>query len=130
MGRLTKDPETRYADGKTTISKFTIAVDRKFKKDDGPSADFFNITAFGKQAEFVEKYFRKGMKMLTIGRVENYSYVKDGTTIYSTQYTAEEVEFAESKKSSEAPKEEPKEEPKDEFVEIAEDFEGLPFAPR
>ena len=62
MGRLTRDPEVRYTDGGVSIAKFSLAVDRRFKRDNGPTADFFNCTSFGKQAEFVEKYLHRGTK--------------------------------------------------------------------
>lgn len=103
MGRLTRDPEVRYAqnDNGTAVARFSIAVDRKFKRDGEPDADFFNCTAFGKQAEFVEKYLRKGIKMLIAGRIQNDNYTnKDGQTVYSVRVMVDEMEFAESKNAS------------------------------
>ena len=99
MGRLTRDPEVRYSQGQnsTAIAKFSIAVDRRFRRDGQPEADFFNCTCFGKQAEFVEKYLQKGTKVVTTGRVENDNYEKDGVKHYSVQIMVEEIEFAESK---------------------------------
>lgn len=98
MGRLTRDPEVRYTDGGVSIAKFSLAVDRRFKRDNGPTADFFNCTSFGKQAEFVEKYLHRGTKILLSGRIENNNYTnKDGEKVYSTQIVTEELEFAESK---------------------------------
>ena len=98
MGRLTRDPEVRYTDGGVSIAKFSLAVDRRFKRDNGPTADFFNCTSFGKQAEFVEKYLRRGTKILLSGRIENNNYTnKDGEKVYSIQIVTEELEFAESK---------------------------------
>ena len=98
MGRLTRDPEVRYTDGGVSIAKFSLAVDRRFKRDNGPTADFFNCTSFGKQAEFVEKYLHRGTKILLSGRIENNNYTnKDGEKVYSTQIVTEEWEFAESK---------------------------------
>ena len=85
MGRLTRDPEVRYAQNEsgTAVARFSIAVDRRFKRDGEPDADFFNCTAFGKQAEFVEKYLRKGTKMLITGRIQNDNYTnKDGQTVF------------------------------------------------
>ncbi len=100
IGRLTADPEVRYTQGQnsTAIAKFSIAVDRRFKREGEPEADFFKWTAFGKQAEFIEKYFSKGMKVVLIGREQNDNFVgKDGQKVYSTNHIVEEVEFAESK---------------------------------
>lgn len=103
MGRLTRDPEVRYSQGssQTTVSRFSIAVDRRFKRDGDPDADFFNCTAFGKQAEFVERYLHKGTKILLVGHIQNDNYTnKDGQQVYSVQVLAEEIEFAESKNAS------------------------------
>ena len=101
MGRLTRDPEVRYSQGQnsTAIAKFSLAVDRRFRRDGQPEADFFNCTCFGKQAEFVEKYLQKGTKVVASGRVENDNYEKDGVKHYSVQIMVEEIEFAESKNS-------------------------------
>ena len=103
MGRLTRDPEIRYSQGQnaTAVASFSIAVDRRFKRDGEPDADFFNCTAFGKQAEFVEKYLKKGVKVVVSGRVQNDNYTnKDGQKVYSTRIMVDEIEFAESKSSS------------------------------
>lgn len=100
MGRLTRDPETRYSQGdsQTAITRFSLAVDRRFKRQGDPEADFFNCTAFGRQAEFVEKYLKQGTKVLLTGRVQNDNYTnKSGEKVYSVQIIAEEIEFAESK---------------------------------
>lgn len=103
MGRLTRDPETRYsmkANGEqTAVGKFSLAVDRRGAgKDAEVSADFFNCTAFGKQAEFVEKYLKKGTKVLVVGRLQNDNYTnKNGEKVYSVQVITDEIEFAESK---------------------------------
>lgn len=98
-GRLTRDPEVRVTTGDkpTTIARFSLAVNRKFKREGQPDADFFNCVSFGKQAEFVEKYIKKGSKVLISGRLENNNYEKDGQTVYSNQISIEEIEFAESK---------------------------------
>ena len=102
MGRLTRDPEVRYTDGGTTVARFSLAVDRRFKREGGLEADFFNCTSFGKQAEFIEKYLRKGTKIALTGRIENNNYTnKDGEKVYSIQVMVEELEFAESKAASE-----------------------------
>ena len=104
MGRLTRDPEIRYSQGDSqlAIGKFSIAVDRKFKKQgDTVTADFFNCTAFGKQAEFVEKYLKQGTKIVVIGRIQNDNYTnKEGQKVYSVQIMVEEIEFAESKSAA------------------------------
>jgi single-strand binding protein len=102
MGRLTRDPETRYSQGESqfAIARFSLAVDRRFKRQGEPDADFFNCTAFGKQGEFVEKYLKQGTKILLSGRVQNDNYTnKNGEKVYSVQIIAEEIEFAESKAS-------------------------------
>ena len=103
MGRLTRDPEVRYGQGanQTAIGRFSIAVDRRFKREGQPEADFFNCTAFGKTGEFVEKYLKKGTKVVVVGSVQNDNYTdKNGNKVYSTQIMVDEVEFAESKNAS------------------------------
>ena len=103
MGRLTRDPEVRYSQGanQTAVARFSVAVDRRFKRDGEPDADFFNCTCFGKQAEFVERYLHKGTKILLSGRVQNDNYTnKDGQMVYSVRIMVDEIEFAESKNSS------------------------------
>lgn len=101
-GRLTRDPEIRYTDGGSSIARFTLAVNRRFKTENRPGADFVGCAAFGKSAEFIEKYFYKGMKMELSGRIQTGSYTnQEGQRIYTTDVIAEHVEFAESKKSSE-----------------------------
>jgi single-strand DNA-binding protein len=100
MGRLTRDPEVRYSQGESSlaIGRFSLAVDRRFKRQGEADADFFNCTAFGKQAEFVEKYLKQGTKILLTGRVQNDNYTnKEGQKVYSVSIIAEEIEFAESK---------------------------------
>lgn len=99
---MTRDPEVRYAE-KSTVARFTLAVDRKIKTDGQPGADFISCVAFGKTAEFIEKYFRKGMKMLLEGRIQTGNYTdKDGVKHYTTDVIAEGVEFAESKRTEQA----------------------------
>ncbi len=101
MGRLTRDPEVRYANtsnGSTAIANFSLAVDRRFKREGEPDADFFNCTAFGKTAEVIEKHVVKGTKLLITGRVQNNNYTnRDGQQVYSVQVMVDELEFAESK---------------------------------
>ena len=108
MGRLVAEPEVKYTSGEnaTCIANFRIAVDRRFKNKnnpDAPTADFFRITAFGKQGEFVQNYLHKGTKVLVTGRTENNNF-KDanGNMVYRDQDIAESIEFAESKKAAES----------------------------
>ena len=103
MGRLTRDPEVRYSQGasQTTVGRFSVAVDRRFKREGEPDADFFNCTAFGKTAEFVERYLHKGTKIVLSGRIQNDNYTnKDGQMVYSVRIIVDDVEFAESKNAS------------------------------
>ena len=101
MGRLTRDPEIHYSNGGTTIARFSLAVDRRFKREGDPTADFFDCTCFGRQAEFVEKYLRKATKIVMSGRIQNNNYTnQEGVKVYSTQIMVEEIEFAESKAAS------------------------------
>ena len=105
MGRLTADPEVRYSQGEkaTAIARFSLAVNRRFAKDGEQSADFINCVAFGKTGEFVEKYFRKGNRIALSGRIQTGSYTnKDGNKVYTTDIMVEEVEFCESKGSTNA----------------------------
>lgn len=105
MGRLTKDPEVRYSQGENAmaIARYTLAVDRKFKRDGEPNADFINCIAFGKNGEFAEKYLRKGIKILIEGRIQTGSYTnKDGVKVYTTDVVVESCEFAESKNASQS----------------------------
>lgn len=98
MGRLTKDPDVRATNEGTKIARFSLAVPRRFKRDE---ADFINCVAFGKTADFIEKYLKKGTKIVLGGRLQTGSYTKqDGTKVYTTDVIVEEVEFAESKQSS------------------------------
>lgn len=102
IGRLTKDPEVRYGGANNTaVAKYSLAVDRKFKQDGQPAADFINCIAFGKLGEFAEKYLRKGIKIAVTGRIQTGSYTnKDGVKVYTTDVVVEEQEFAESKNSN------------------------------
>lgn len=124
MGRLTRDPETRNTNG-LAITRYTLAVDRRYKDENGETgADFLNIVAFGKAAEFADKYFRKGTKVLVNGRIQTGSYTnKDGNKVYTTDIVVEDQEFAESKRDD-------KPQPatnEDGFMNIPEE-EELPFA--
>ena len=104
MGRLTRDPEVRYAQGENAmaIARFSLAVDRRRQNNtDGQTADFINIVAFGRLGEFAEKYLHKGTKVALSGRIQTGSYTnKDGVKVYTTDIIAEDIEFAESKNSS------------------------------
>lgn len=100
MGRLTRDPEVRYSQGDTptAIARYTLAVDRRTRKDGEASADFISCVAFGKSAEFAEKYLHKGTKLVITGRIQTGSYTnKDGQKVYTTDVVVEDQEFAESK---------------------------------
>ena len=101
-GRLTRDPEVRYTQGDNAmaIARYSLAVDRRFKRDGEPDADFINCVAFGKAGEFAEKYLKKGTKITVVGRIQTGSYTnKDGQKVYTTDVVVEEQEFAESKNS-------------------------------
>ena len=103
MGRLTRDPEVRYSAGENAlaIARYTLAVDRRFRRDGEATADFINCVSFGRTAEFAEKYFRQGLRIVVSGRIQTGSYTnKDGQRVYTTDVVAENVEFAESKNSS------------------------------
>lgn len=126
MCRLTKDPEIVNTTNGTTIARYNIAVDRKFKREGDPDADFFQCTSFGKQAEFVERYLTKGIKVVITGRVQNNNYTdKNGQKVYGTVILVEEIEFAESKKTGS----ENKEASSDDFINVPEGLvEELPFS--
>ena len=100
MGRLTRDPDVRYSQGENpmAIARYTLAVDRRFKRDGEQSADFINCLAFGRSAEFAEKYFKQGTKIAVSGRIQTGSYTnREGVKVYTTEVVIEEQEFAESK---------------------------------
>ena len=103
MGRLTRDPEVRYSagDNAMAIARYSLAVDRRRRANgssDEQTADFINCVSFGRQAEFAEKYLRKGTKLVVTGRIQTGSYTnKDGVKVYTTDVVVEEQEFAESK---------------------------------
>ena len=103
MGRLTRDPEVRYSAGEsgTAIARYTLAVDRRFKRDGEATADFISCVSFGRTAEFAEKYFRQGLKIIVSGRIQTGSYTNNsGQKVYTTDVVVEEQEFAEGKNSS------------------------------
>ena len=100
VGRLTRDPEVRYSQGDHATA---VAVDRRFKRDGEPTADFIPCVVFGRSAEFAEKYFRQGMRVSISGRIQTGSYTnKDGVKVYTTEVIVEEQEFAESRAESDA----------------------------
>ena len=105
MGRLTRDPEVRYSAGENSmaIARYTLAVDRRFKRDGEATADFISCVAFGRAAEFAERYFRQGIRIVVSGRIQTGSYTnRDGNKVYTTDVVVEEQEFAESKAVSDS----------------------------
>lgn len=99
VGRLTRDPEVRYSQGENTmaIARYTIALNRRFKREGDPEADFIRCVVFGRAAEFAEKYFRQGLRIAISGRIQTGSYTnKEGGKVYTTEVVVEEQEFAES----------------------------------
>lgn len=108
MGRLTRDPEVRYSQGENAraVARYTLAVNRRIQKDgDQQTADFINCLAFGKTAEFAEKYYRQGTKVVISGRIQTGSYTnRDGVKVYTTEVVVEEQEFAESKSNQQSGK--------------------------
>ena len=147
MGRLARDPEVRYSTGNKPmcVAKYTLAVNRKYKQQDGQTADFISCIAFGKQGEFAEKYLKQGIKISISGRIQTGSFEKkDGGKVYTTDVVVEEQEFAESKSANESVshsqqseprqmtlpvQEQPKETNDKEWMTIPDGFEmdGLPF---
>ena len=136
MGRLTKDPETRYTQGDNpmAISRYNLAVDRRFKREGDQNADFIPCIVFGKGGEFAEKYLRKGTKVAVVGRIQTGSYTnKDGQKVYTTEVVVEEQEFAEGKAGSQQTTQQKpaqtREESMDGFMNIPDgmDDEELPF---
>ena len=105
MGRLVRDPEVRYSQGAEplAVARYTLAVNRRFKRQGEQDADFIGCVAFGKSAEFAERYLHKGTKIVATGRIQTGSYVnKDGVKVYTTDVVVEDQEFAESKASSDS----------------------------
>lgn len=103
MGRLTRDPDVRYSTGDSSlaIARYTLAVDRRYQRNTDQTADFISCVAFGKAAEFAEKWLKQGIKIAVSGRIQTGSYVnKDGVKVYTTEVVIEEQEFAESKNGS------------------------------
>lgn len=103
VGRLTRDPEIKYSTGENPVcvARYTVACDRRLKRDNEPTADFISCVSFGKAGEVLEKYFHKGMKIGIVGRIQTGSYTnKDGNKVYTTDVVTESVEFVESKNNS------------------------------
>lgn len=130
IGRLTRDPEVRYSQGEnsTAVARYSLAVDRRYKREGDQDADFINCVAFGKNGEFAEKYLHKGMKIAVSGRIQTGSYEKDGVKHYTTDVVVEEHDFCERKGSSEGSAPEPQTDANG-FMNIPDgvDDEGLPF---
>ena len=133
--RFVRDPEIRYTPNDKCCANFSIAVDRKYKQEGQQDADFPRVIAWGKSAEFIEKYFRQGMKIVIEGRIQTGKYTnKEGQTVYTTDVVAESVEFAESKSASSnsnnsKPAESKPKIDEDGWMSIPDDVddEGLPF---
>ena len=134
IARLVRDPEIRYSQGENNmaIARYTLACDRKFKKGE---ADFIPCVAFGKAAEFAEKYLRQGTKVAVVGRIQTGSYTnKDGNKVYTTEVVIEEQEFAESKNANNSlndnnSNEKPQSAPDNSFMDIPDDVSDmLPFS--
>lgn len=138
MGRLTRDPEMRNSNGEsnTTIARYTLAVDRRYKREGEAGADFISCVAFGRSAEFAEKYFRQGLKIVITGRIQTGSYTnRDGNKVYTTDVVVEDQEFAESKAAAQEANSRPQQKPEpmpvdaDGFMNIPDGIdEELPFA--
>ena len=127
VGRLTKNPIVTYGNGGTSITKFTLAVDRQYKKEGQPTADFLNIVVFGTRGEFVEKWFHQGDPIAITGRIQTGSYEKqDGTRVYTTDIIADTADFVPGKPKGRQDAQ--PEEVNEGFMKIdASTEEGLPF---
>ena len=128
MGRLTRDPEVRYTQGDrpTAVARYTLAINRTYKRQGEPDADFISCVAFGRAGEFAEKYFKQGIRIVVSGRIQTGSYTnRDGAKVYTTDIIVESQEFAESKSSGR-----PMETPDDNgFMNIPDGLdEELPFS--
>ena len=121
MGRLTASPEVTSSASGTTIARFTVAVDRRFAKDGQQKTDFFSCSSFGKQAEFAERYLKKGTKVVISGEMRLDTVQKDGKNVTYPKVVVNEIEFAESKKSDSG------EAKNDDFLNVADNVDDLPF---
>lgn len=125
IGRLTKEPEIKLTASQTKYTNFTVAVDRRFKDQDGQrQADFINCVAWKQTAEFINKYFQKGSRIGLCGSIQTRSYEKDGQKVFITEVLVEDAEFVESKNNSQQETQKPVEPP---MVELPEDYGKLPF---
>ena len=121
-GRLTRDPEIRYSENNTCVAKYTLAVNRIYRKDGEPQADFINCTTFGKLAEFAEKYFRQGMKIAIVGHWQTGSYTnKDGKKIYTNDCIIESQEFDQTKSERQEEERTPQRSPEP----VPDDYDGF-----
>ena len=131
IGRLTRDPEIRYTQGENSmaVARFTLAVDRRFKRDNQPTADFISCICFRKTAEFVEKYCKKGTRLAVDGSWQTGSYTnKDGNKVYTNDCLVDNCEFAESKATAEQNQKKDNKSGNDDFMNIPDGVEdGLPF---
>lgn len=128
IGRLTKDPDVRGTE--TKIARYVLAVDRRYKKEGQPTADFISCVAFGRNAEFAEKYLNQGIKIGIKGHIQTGSYTKnDGTKVYTTDVVVDDQEFVESRKAAEeTPRQAPPSGPAPDFMDIPDDaLSELPF---
>ena len=133
MGRLTKDPEVKYLqdENSTAMARYALAVDRRYRKDGKAETDFISCVTFGKNAEFAEKYLRKGTKIALAGRIQTGSYTnRDGQKVYTTDVVVEEQEFAESKTAGQIAQQNPAPMTREDgFMEITDGLEEeLPFS--
>lgn len=138
MGRLTRDPDIRYTQGNEpmAIARYTLAVDRRYKRENEATADFISCVAFAKQAEFAERYLKQGIKIIVEGHIQTGSYTnKDGQKVYTTEVVIESTEFAESKNTNGSSTEDSQSRPEptdgstpDGFYNIPEGAEELPFS--
>lgn len=133
MGRLTRDPDVRWSQGQDpkAVARYTLAVDRRFRREGEQNADFISCVVFGRGAEFAEKYLKQGTKIVVSGRIQTGSYTnREGQKVYTTDVIVEEQEFAESKGSTgEARQAASEQVPDDGFVDVPDDLseDGLPF---
>ena len=130
IGRLTRDPDVRNTQDGLTIARYTLAVDRRFQKENEQTADFISCTSFGKVAEFTEKYLRQGTKIAVEGRIQTGSYTnKDGQKVFTTDVIVESCEFAESKKASDEYNNTKQTQSPDDFINVPDDVDDdeLPF---
>lgn len=133
MGRLTRDPDIRRTQGENsmTVARYTLAVDRRYKKEGGQQADFISCVTFGKNAEFAAKYLKKGMKIAVTGRIQTGSYTnREGQKVYTTDVVVEEHDFCEGKSSASGSsgQTQPPAVDADGFMDIPDDIdEDLPF---